>query len=771
MAKTISITPATINFGTVETSENKIESFIIENTGSENVTINSITSSDNHFLVKKESDIAFKSTITDAGTISNGGYVALQQGSTANEFAHYFTKDSDGNWICYMNCVASNAAIWGTARTVTTKQIIAVIKFQLVGSIFTKVWIRLIENAAIDYYISERQGIVTDSSNNVYVSYGNGYAATAVYLSKIAFDNSAITTVTVMPAGGAYHIYFPMIFTSNHIYIASNDNGTGLLNMKKYSTAMGAPVLTAGKQFNTSNSFCGYWALDGSDLVFSGFYFDGVNYANGIIKVDIALSTQWVKWGYATSATMDWFTEQDRKYLITSRGKIVYDKDDLCFLGNTACTKGAGKFTLNSASSSNIWTIATTAFNPEGSADWRIEVYIKWSALGAHEAICSKYIDATHHWFLKKNATDALYFSDAASTAFVTSGAGVIASTLVTYKIRVQRVSGALSIWVDAGAGYVNQTNLSANGVIVPINAAFRIGKAQDGVSTWYFTGEISLFKIWKTTFDDAGLVYNLDVTNSTNSVTVQTGGGGFLYDMYPAPAVTTGWHSSISVSDDYIYTSGNVIGTLKTGYVSDGSYSAYITRNNKATGAVITANQFDSAVVVTDSFKHCFVDTVANDLKAIGYVTGDVYHGGAIGGVDMAFVGFDLYNLAIKQLESGTITIESKFAPDEYDGYSETITITSDAVGSPHTITLTATGEPFNLDPYNYIVAVDKRIDAICFEHYGSFDFVLDVLAANPHITKYQRELLEIPAGTKLILPIIETSETVVNNLPEFRQ
>lgn len=54
------------------------------------------------------------------------------------------------------------------------------------------------------------------------------------------------------------------------------------------------------------------------------------------------------------------------------------------------------------------------------------------------------------------------------------------------------------------------------------------------------------------------------------------------------------------------------------------------------------------------------------------------------------------------------------------------------------------------------YVARDGDRIDQIVFEHYGTLDVMTQVFDANPGIAA----LLDIPMGTELVLPDIDSAE-----------
>ena len=58
----------------------------------------------------------------------------------------------------------------------------------------------------------------------------------------------------------------------------------------------------------------------------------------------------------------------------------------------------------------------------------------------------------------------------------------------------------------------------------------------------------------------------------------------------------------------------------------------------------------------------------------------------------------------------------------------------------------------------YDYELSASKRWDQLSMEIFGTYDKILDLMDANPHISLEDKKALYLPIGTKILLPVEET-------------
>ena len=57
-------------------------------------------------------------------------------------------------------------------------------------------------------------------------------------------------------------------------------------------------------------------------------------------------------------------------------------------------------------------------------------------------------------------------------------------------------------------------------------------------------------------------------------------------------------------------------------------------------------------------------------------------------------------------------------------------------------------------IDVYDYELPAARRWDQISMDFYGTYDRILDLMDANPHISLEAKKALYLPIGTQLIIP-----------------
>ena len=80
-----------------------------------------------------------------------------------------------------------------------------------------------------------------------------------------------------------------------------------------------------------------------------------------------------------------------------------------------------------------------------------------------------------------------------------------------------------------------------------------------------------------------------------------------------------------------------------------------------------------------------------------------------------------------------------------------ETETETETTIPTPAAIT---TIPP---ESYDYELTASKRWDQLSMEFFGTYDRILDLMDANPHISLADKKALYLPIGTKILLPTEE--------------
>ncbi len=101
-------------------------------------------------------------------------------------------------------------------------------------------------------------------------------------------------------------------------------------------------------------------------------------------------------------------------------------------------------------------------------------------------------------------------------------------------------------------------------------------------------------------------------------------------------------------------------------------------------------------------------------------------------------------------------------------------ISVNSDATSTPDLVLLDGLAIPHSAN-HTYQNAVDIRIDQLCYQIFGSYDYIQELIEANRHIYNYIFDEKKIPAKCYIVIPNIDVAQNSINDfiskLPSWRR
>ena len=132
---------------------------------------------------------------------------------------------------------------------------------------------------------------------------------------------------------------------------------------------------------------------------------------------------------------------------------------------------------------------------------------------------------------------------------------------------------------------------------------------------------------------------------------------------------------------------------------------------------------------------------------------------------------------ITINKKMATTITIKTYLIPDSTGDQSGSITITSDAVSSPDTVSVSGTSSYNETEEEtNYVtykVIQDVRLDYISKIVFGDYNHIFELINANTHLGLEIFKDFFIPAGTVIRIPTtseIKITDEINKSLPAWR-
>ena len=200
----------------------------------------------------------------------------------------------------------------------------------------------------------------------------------------------------------------------------------------------------------------------------------------GLLNIDGVTSAQVIENDTATGETA--------RHTVTANGTAQLDTAQKVFGVSSLLLDGNSDYL--SVPDSDDWYFADDDFTVDGR--------FRWADLTGAQVICGQYVDATHYWFIQKDASNKLEieFSDGTvKGSYITTSAisGIAIDTW--YQMEFIRYGASALIFVDGQLQTLTETTAFSTNDVGNLAASLIIGQQNSGS---YFNGWIDEFRISK---------------------------------------------------------------------------------------------------------------------------------------------------------------------------------------------------------------------------------------------------------------------------------